>query len=98
MYYTQVELTAPKNRESETWWLPVPEDRAKVGEKITRTFNVSTAPDEEGAKHGISITEEWTITQVCTTLREEDLRELILNAKIAEGFERESQTLAYMKM
>lgn len=94
MHYTQVELTAPKDRETDTWWLPVPVGKAKVGEKIVRQlYDQASAPTEDPFYE-----EEWTITQVGLTLREEDLRDLIPKAKLAEGFRRESQTLAYMSM
>jgi hypothetical protein len=33
MHFTQVELTSPSGI-IEVWWLPVPEGKAKVGEKI----------------------------------------------------------------
>ena len=58
MNYTQVELTSPDGI-LEVWWLPVPEGRAKVGEKITRKI-VHTDVD-------------WVISQVCVTLHEESI-------------------------
>ena len=36
MPFTQVELTGP-NKQREVLWLPVPEKKAKVGEKIMRS-------------------------------------------------------------
>jgi len=93
VHFTQVEITSPGGREREVWWLPVPSGRAKVGERITRYINWNTAADEEGAKHSGRRTEDWTITQVCTTLLEDDLP---VNAKKATAFRREAQTTAFM--
>lgn len=94
MHYTQVELTAPKNRETGVWWLPVPIGKAKVGEKIIRQlYDQAAAPTEDPFYE-----EEWTISQIGTTLLEEDLRDLIPQARLAECFHRESQTLGYMSM
>ena len=54
MSYTQIELTGPE-KQKEVLWIPVPEKKAKVGEKIHRRG------------------EEWTISQVCTTLDREHI-------------------------
>lgn len=56
MYHTQVELTDSKGHK-EVWWLPVPQGRAKVGEKITtstgdRTITqVCTTVDDDAFRH-----------------------------------------------
>lgn len=96
MHYTQVELTPPDHSQKpEVWWLPVPEGRAKVGETITRQFQGHTAPDDDGARHSASYSEDWVITQVCTTVLEENIP---TPARIASGFVREAQTIAYMSI
>lgn len=74
MHFTQVELTSPSG-EVEVWWLPVPEKRAKVGEKLTH------------------FGQDWTITQVCTTLRKEDIP---AKARIAHEFTRDAMVVAEM--
>lgn len=84
-HYTQVELTSPRG-DIEVVWLPVPIGRAHVGEKITRSM----------LKDGAHVSEEdWTISQVCITLLAEDVP---ANARLAKGFHREAQTIAYMSI
>jgi len=99
VHYTQVELTSPDGKSSEVVWLPVPEGRAEVGERITRKIPEDirrSMQREDEAKGRITITPhvwDWTVTQVCVTLLEEDLP---ANAKKATNFHREAQTTAYM--
>lgn len=81
MLYTQIELTYGKRQV--VVWIPVPAGKAKVGEVVTRTmYDYACAPTEDP-----EILEDWTITQVCTTLQEEDLP---VNAKKVINFNRES--------
>ncbi len=84
MRYTQVELSFDNT--TEVWWLPVPEGRAKVSEKVTRKMNFS----ERYTGY-----EDWVITQVCITLPEEFIPE---NARLATNFQRQSQTHQYMSI
>jgi hypothetical protein len=83
MNYTQVELT--HKDETEIWWIPVPEGKAKVGETITRSITNTI---------GIH-SQEWTVSQVCLTLREEDIP---TDARKASGFRREAHTIAFMSI
>lgn len=89
MLYTQVQLSLGDRNEA--WWLPIPPGKAKVGEKITRFRTQRTTFLEQ-------VEEYWTITQVCTTLQEEQIRELIPNARMATDFHRTAETVAYMAM
>lgn len=90
MLHTQVELTSPTG-DREVWWLPVPSGKAKVGEKITRNMiDYACAPTEDAEYQ-----EDWTITGVFTTLREEKIPN---SARVAKNFKRESQTLAFMSI
>lgn len=77
MDYTQIEIT--RDNISEVWWIPVPASNIHIGEKILREDDV--------------IDEEWTVTQVCITLKEEEVPKY---ARIAHKFKRESQTIAFM--
>ena len=88
MHYTQIELTSPNKKEIDVWWLPVPEGKARVGEKITRKVPHPTIKDA-------FVSEDWTISQVCLTLLDEDLPP---KSKKAESFRFESSTLTYMSI
>jgi len=77
-HFTQVELTSPSGR-IEVWWLPVPDGKAKVGEKI--------------ANNG----EDWTISQVCTTLLEKDIPRQQLH-RVAHHFKRDAMVIAEMSI
>ena len=85
MFHTQVELTSPNGKDTEIRWLPVPEGKAEVGEKVSRFIN-----DDQHA-----VKEEWTITRVFTTLPEESIPSL---ARIATGFHRTAQTVYHMSI
>lgn len=84
-HYTQVELTSPDGKKIEVWWLPVPEGKARVGEKITRRVNDACFGHNE----------DWVISQVCMTMHEDDLPS---KAKKAKDFRFESSTLTYMSI
>jgi hypothetical protein len=86
-HYTQIELTSP-NKKVEVWWLPVPSGKAHAGEKITRRVPCLLFKDRYTL-------EEWTISQVCLTLLEEDLPPKV---RMATSFEFESSTLTYMSI
>lgn len=88
--HTQIELTSPTGMK-EVWWIPVPVGKAKIGEKIERQmYDQACAPTEDPF-----YSEDWTITQVCTTLAFEDLPK---NARIATDFKREAETLSFMRI
>lgn len=86
--YTQVQLTSPQG-DQEVWWIPVPDGRAKVGEKIIRTMYDQACGIAENPLYN----EEWSITQVCTTM---DLENLPKDARVATGFKRDVQAVISM--
>jgi hypothetical protein len=91
MRYTQVELTSERNLK-EIWWLPVPSGKAKVGEIITRTlFDPACAPTELDPFYE----EDWTITMIGTTLKQEDIP---AKSRVATNFKRESHTHYHMEI
>lgn len=90
MNHTQVELTSPKG-DKEIWWLPVPEHKAHVGETITRKLYDQACSISEDPFYF----EDWKISQVCVTLREEDIP---AGSRVATGFKREAHTLASMSI
>lgn len=88
--HTQIELTSPTGVK-EVWWIPVPAGKAKVGETITRRmYDQACAPTEDPFYD-----EDWTITQVCTTL---PLTKVPRRARIATDFKREAETLSFMRL
>lgn len=87
MRYTQVEISLGNKRD--VIWLPVPEGKAKVGEKITRIgYDYACAPTENP-----EVLEDWIISQVCITMDENSLPP---KAKKADKFNRKSTTTSHI--